>query len=120
MTFWRGKGYFRITTPSPRNRGQELKAGTNRSHGGTCLTGSLFPLAQFAFHKLQDQLRRTGMPIVGWDLPHQSPIRKKPYRLASKSLLQRHFVSRGFLFSHDLCLFRLTRNLSQDKVIDTN
>jgi hypothetical protein len=96
---WR-KSLFQFTLPvdsRPSLREQELEGRRwCRGHGGILLNG-LFLMACSACFLIEPRTTCPGMapPTMGWALPHQSLIKKMPYRLAHSPLL-RHFLTWDF------------------------
>ena len=65
-----------------------------RSHGGVLLTGLLLMACSPCF-LIKCSTIRPGMasPIMDWCLPHQTLIKKMPYRPACSRILWRHFLN---------------------------
>ena len=120
---WEGKGLFclgsHIIVHHWRKSGQELKQGRNLEAGADaeameecCLLVCSSWLVQPAFF-IEATTTSPGMapPTMGWALPHQSLIKKMPYRLAHIPISLRLFLCWGSLFSDDNSLWQVVRKI---------
>jgi hypothetical protein len=83
-----------------------LPTGRNwQCHGGMLLTGFLITACSGCF-LIQSWTASPGMapPTMHWALPHQSLIKKMPYRFAFSLILQGHCLGWIFLLSDDFSL----------------
>ena len=113
---WSGKGlcglHFLIVALQPRVRretstGQE--PGGRRDHGVVLLMGFL-SMSCPARLCIKPRASWPGMTpyTIDWSLPHQSLIKKTPYRFACSLFSWRHFPNWGSILSNDFSLCNLT------------
>jgi hypothetical protein len=99
------KALFHLTAYSSSCR--ESRAGTQyrnleaetQAEEEHCLLACSSFLAQptFLYHLGPHKCRRMSPPTVGWALPHQSLIKKKPYRLDYGDLMEIFFSTESNL-----------------------
>jgi hypothetical protein len=77
-----------------------------------CLLACSHGLLSLLSYRTQDYQPLGDTIIMIWGLPHQSLIKKIPYRLAYSPILWRHFINSGHHLSQDFSLCQVAIKLS--------